>query len=71
MVPKVHAMHHFPVQLGLQEYDDVSLNPALFDCSMSEDFIGKVSKQSRRVSFREAIENTILQHKVKTKFVIK
>ena len=71
MVPKVHAMHHFPVQLGLQEYDDVSLNPALFDCSMSEDFIGKVSKQSRRVSFREAIENTILQYKVKTKFVIK
>ena len=71
MVPKLHALDHFPVQLGLQEYDDYSLNPAVYDCSMSEDFIGKVSKQSRRVSFVNVVENTLLAYKVKTKFVIK
>jgi hypothetical protein len=71
MVPKVHAFNHFPVQLGLQEYEDYSLNPALFDCSMSEDFIGRVSKQSRRVSFVQVVENTILAYKVKAKSVIK
>ena len=71
MVPKLHAMDHFPVQLGLQEYDDYSLNPAVFDCSMSEDFIGRISKQSRRVSFVNVVENTLLAYKVKTKFIFK
>eukprot|EP00438_Fugacium_kawagutii_P009614 Skav215640 [mRNA] locus=scaffold736:247242:248783:- [translate_table: standard] len=71
MVPKLHAMDHFRIELALKHRNAYSCNPALYDCSMAEDFIGKVSRQSRRVSNVNIVENTLLAYKVKTRFVIK
>lgn len=70
MVPKIHSMHHFPVELETSG-EHLACNPALFDCSMSEDFIGRVARQSRRVSYVNIVHNTILAYKVKARFVIK
>ena len=72
MVPKLHAHLHFRA-----DFDDSlagewqhTLNPAVFDNSMSEEFIGKVARLSRRISFKN-IERTILHHyQVKVKFEI-
>ena len=71
MVPKFHAMDHFPVQLALQQFEEYACNPAVYDTSMSEDFIGHVSRQSRRVSYVHIIENTLLAYKVRARFIIK
>ena len=70
MVPKLHAFAHFRADMDDALADDRShtLNPATFDNSMSEDFIGKIARMSRRVSFKN-IERTILQcYQVKAKF---
>ena len=72
MVPKLHALMHFRTEFkeGLQEKRKYKLNPACFDNSMSEDFIGRISRQSRRIPARK-MEWTILRsYKVKAKFVI-
>lgn len=72
MVPKLHAYLHFRADFDdfLHGGREVCLNPACFDNSMSEDFIGRVARQSRRISFKK-IEWTILRsYQVKTKFVI-
>ena len=46
------------------------LNPAVFDCSGNEDFVGRVSKQSRRVGFKLVLDNLILAYLVKFKFTL-
>ena len=69
MVPKFHALDHIKVALEPSD-GEVALNPATWDCSMSEDFIGHVARQSRRVSHIRVVENTLLAYKVKARFVI-
>ena len=72
MVPKLHALMHFRTDFddSLREQRPHTLNPAVFDNSMSEDFIGKVARQSRRVPFKN-IEKTIINaYQVKAKIVI-
>ena len=69
MVPKVHAFAHIYHALEIST-GPVSCNPALWDCSMSEDFVGQVARQSRRVSYRNTVENTLLAYKVKARLVI-
>ena len=73
MVPKAHAFDHIGHSLVLSREAgcDVCVNPGLWDCSMSEDFIGHVARQSRRVSYKHVVENTLLMYKIKTKSVIK
>eukprot|EP00438_Fugacium_kawagutii_P036521 Skav217612 [mRNA] locus=scaffold2172:275333:276781:- [translate_table: standard] len=71
MVPKAHALDHVAHELALMESEPFSLNPGTFDCSMSEDFIGKISKQSRRISFKNVVENTLLAYKVKAHLTIR
>ena len=71
MVPKLHAADHIAVHLEQRWRDHYSCNPALYDCSMSEDFIRRVSRQSRRVSYVQVVENTLHAYKVKAKFIIK
>lgn len=71
MVPKLHAADHIAVHLEQRFRDPYSCNPAMYDCSMSEDFIGRVSRQSRRISYVQVVENTLLAYKVKAKFIIK
>lgn len=72
MVPKIHAFTHFRADFddSLREHRQSTLNPAVFDTSNSEDFIGRISRQSRRVSFKR-IERTILRaYQVKTQVEI-
>lgn len=70
MVPKLHAMDHFRMDLVLSHMNQYSCNPGFYDCSQSEDFIGKVSRQSRRVSNVNIVQNILLAYRVKTRFVI-
>ncbi len=72
MVPKLHAYLHFRADFDdfLHDGRERCLNPATFDNSMSEDFIGRIARQSRRVPFKK-IERTILHsYQVKAKFAI-
>lgn len=70
MVPKLHAMDHFAVQLK-NSSEPYVCNPAVWDCSMSEDFIGHVSRQSRRISHVQVVENLLLSYKVRARLIIK
>ena len=68
LVPKAHALGH--IFFELERQNAYSINPALWDTSASEDFVGRVSRQSRRIGYRNIISNTLLAYKVKAKFVI-
>lgn len=72
MVPKAHAFCHVyhALDLGMAAGHHALCNPAVFDCSMAEDFVGKIARQSRRVSYRHVVENTLLAYRVKAKLVI-
>ena len=67
MVPKVHGTAHIYHRLQICSKDRFRCNPALWDCSMSEDFVGRVARQSRRVGHRHVVENTLHAYKVKGK----
>ena len=73
LVPKLHAAMHFR-----SDFDDSlaatrrhTLNPALFDCSQSEDFVGRVSRASRRVSFRHIEKTCLHMYQIKARSVMK
>ena len=69
MVPKIHSLMH--MRTDLTSSGGPVLNVGLWDCSQGEDFIGKISRASRRISNRH-IERGIIQcYLVKAKFVIK
>ena len=72
MVPKAHALAHIDhyLQDARNAGDPISVNPALYDCSMSEDFVGQVARQSRRVSYKKTVDNTLLAYRVRAKMVI-
>ena len=72
MVPKLHAMMHYRTDfdISVREHRELVMNPAVFDNSNSEDFIGQIARQSRRISFRN-IERTLLDsYKTKAHFQI-
>lgn len=65
LTPKYHALCHYKhdFEASLQKNQQTIINPAAWDCSMSEDFIGRVSRQSRRIGFKKAtFEKHLLQH---------
>lgn len=70
MVPKAHALGHIYHDLERTRQNACSINPALWDTSSSEDFVGRVARQSRRIGYRNIVSNTLLAYKVKCKFVI-
>lgn len=70
LVPKAHAMAHLYFDLERSRQNALSLNPGLWDTSASEDFVGKVSRQSRRISYRAIVSNTLLAYRIKARFVI-
>lgn len=73
MVPKIHSMLHFIADLrdALEQRSPYIANPATFDCSMNEDFIGRIARQSRRISIRNAERSVLQAYLCKLKFVIK
>ena len=52
--PKCHSLHHigYNLKLALQEGHDLVLSPEAESCEPNEDFIGRVSRLSRRVRAR-------------------
>lgn len=78
LVPKFHSMAHFKAdihdllrQMRAGGEEILLLNPAVFDCSGNEDFVGRIAKQSRRIGFKLALDNLILAYLVKFKFTLK
>ena len=47
------------------------VNVGLWDCSGNEDFVGQISRSSRRMSFRNLELGVLNAYLVKTKFVLK
>ena len=71
MVPKAHSLLHFRTHLSLGlALGGPVLNVGLFDCSTNEDFVGKISRHSRRISNRHLEHGVIRAYLVKCKFVI-
>ena len=70
MVPKIHSLDHVKVDLEFSERKDYTLNPATWDCAMSEDFVGRISRHSRRVSYIKIVESTLMAYKVKCRFLL-
>jgi len=70
MMPKLHACMHFRSDFddSIQQQRRKTLNPAVFDNSMSEDFIGKVARQSRRISFRKVEKQILISYQTKAHF---
>ena len=52
--PKHHALHHVAYRLKLQLFQgsELILSPQAFSCDVNEDFIGRISRLSRRVSIK-------------------
>ena len=52
--PKMHALHHLAWHLKVQLQKGAALiwNPQGWGCEMNEDFVGRISRLSRRVSVR-------------------
>lgn len=72
MVPKYHALLHFRGDCddALRDKRMFFLNPAVFDNSMSEDFIGQIARASRRI-FNKHVERTLCKtYKTKAHFAV-
>ena len=53
MIPKIHHIHHFPMEMLAQSLRSKwIINPLATSCQMQESFIGVPSRVSRRVSIR-------------------
>ena len=71
LVPKAHALGHLYVDLERCRRNRFTINTGVWDTSMSEDFVGQVGRQSRRVGYRCLVHNTLLAYRIRMKFVIK
>ena len=73
MVPKIHAMLHFIADLQecLDKKIGYTLNISTFDCSMNEDFVGRIARQSRRISTKNAEDALIRVYLCKLKACIR
>ncbi|CAK9002313.1 unnamed protein product [Durusdinium trenchii] len=69
-VPKMHGMAHIQHRLSVCALDEFCWNPANDDCSMAEDFVGRIARQSRRVGHKHVVANTVHAYKVKAKIAL-
>ena len=60
--PKLHALHEIAHQLKRQAGLGMAINPAVFSCSMDEDFIGRSCTVSRCVSPRLLSKRTLQRY---------
>ena len=73
-VPKMHALMHVKLDFhrALSSGRRFMLNPCAADCSMNEDYVGSVSRLSRRVAFKHNVEATLLgRYLMRTKSCIR
>ena len=74
MVPKLHAWDHDMRSLKAQLDDpscDAILSPGMYLCEADEDYIGQVSRISRRVSARTVCLRTLERYLVCKRLAIK
>ena len=65
LIPKLHYFHHLVYGLELMlEKSDLVLSPAAYACSTDEDFVGKLSRWSRRVNIRQTELRTLQRYLV-------
>ena len=71
--PKVHYFHHqlWDMQCALGRGAQVLINPILFNCELCEDYIGRISLLSRRVSPKLCSLRVVQRHLVKMKCLLK
>ena len=61
--PKLHPLQHIAVSLWHRALADLpAINPLAFATQMSEDFVGRQSRLSRRVSPRQAIKRVLQRY---------
>ena len=66
LVPKLHGVHHLAMHLIQGARLRITLNPLAFATFQDEDFIGRVSRLSRRVSPRLLAKRTIQRYLLAT-----
>ena len=67
MEPSLHLFYHIALRLRetLDSGAPVLLNPALFMCEQSEDWVGRISRITRRVHARTCGQRTLQRYLVK------
>ena len=70
--PKIHYFHHllYDVQLQLRTDTRFILSSVAFLCEQNEDFIGRISRVSRRVAARSAGLRTTQRYLVKARCLL-
>ena len=71
--PKHHALHHIAVFIKkeLEKGCSLILSPQCFACDMNEDFLGRISRLSRRVGFRLCDLRVIHRYFIKVKVLLR
>ena len=59
LIPKLHYFHHLMVDLLEQSAGPWSLNPLVYSVQQQEDYIGRPSRVSRRVSAKSHAIRTV------------
>lgn len=64
MRPKFHSLAEtvFETKQHIDQGDEFILNPVTFNCEVNEDFIGRISRISRRVSSRLCTQRTLQRY---------
>ena len=67
--PKTHSLHHvaYSIKVQLQQGHALILNPEVGATEVNEDYIGRVSRLSRRVGVRLCDERVIQRVFLKTR----
>ena len=65
--PSIHMLKHVPLRLeaAVSRGAPVVLSPAIFLCELSEDFVGRTARISRRVNGRTVSERTVQRMLIK------
>ena len=71
--PKHHSLHHLAifVKMELEKGAPLILSPQAFACEMNEDFMGRISRLSRRVGFKLCDLRVIHRYFIKVKVLLK
>ena len=69
LVPKLHNMHHLSLGLlGSAFKGNKAINPISYCCFQDEDFIGRVSRLSRRISPKLLVRRTMERYLIATRY---
>ena len=71
LVPKFHAIHHVAVSIGtdIRSGAAMVLNPLYAGCEMNEDFVGRLSRLSRKLATKTLTRRVLQRHLFKKKAV--